>query len=117
MSELVFDRHVALLRAGGDEELLKEIAMIFLEDYPKVLAEIRGALADGDGVRLEQSAHALKGSAANFGAEAVVEAASRLEQMGRAGQVRRNGRGAGASQEFDRLDQALSALRIELEAL
>ena len=67
MPEAAFDRHVALLRVGGDEELLKEIAEIFLEDYPKVLAEIQAALACGDARRLEQSAHTLKGSAGNFG--------------------------------------------------
>ncbi len=117
MPEPAFDRHVALLRVGGDEELLKEIADIFLEDYPKVLAEIQAALACGDARRLEQSAHTLKGSAGNFGAKAVVETASRLEQMGRAGRVDGKGSATPASREVNNLDQALLALRAELEAL
>ena len=117
MAEFAFDRHVALLRVGGDEELLKEIADIFLEDYPKVLEEIQAALACGDARRLEQSAHTLKGSAGNFGAKAVVETASRLEQLGRTGRVDGAAFEAPGSREMNDLGQALLALRAELEAL
>jgi two-component system, sensor histidine kinase and response regulator len=117
MPEPAFDRRVALSRVGGDEELLKEIAEIFLEDYPKVLAEIQAALASGDARRLEQSAHSLKGSAGNFGAKAVVGAASRLEQLGRAGRANGVASEMPASGEMNDLGQALLALRAELEAL
>lgn len=117
MPEPAFDRHFALLRVGGDEELLKEIADIFLEDYPKVFAEIEAALACGDARRLEQSAHTLKGSAGNFGAKAVVETASRLEQMGRTGRLDGDGSETPASREMNDLGQALLTLRAELEAL
>jgi HPt (histidine-containing phosphotransfer) domain-containing protein len=117
MAELALDRHVALLRVGGDEELLKEIATIFLEDYPKILVEIRAAIVGGDAKRLEESAHAMKGSVGNFGARVVVESASRLEQMGRERRVDGDGQGSAAFLELKILDQALSALRMELEAL
>jgi HPt (histidine-containing phosphotransfer) domain-containing protein len=105
------DRRVALLRVGGDAELLKEIAVLFLEDYPRVLAEIRAAIAGGDARQLETSAHTLKGSASNFGAGAVVESALRLEQMGRAGQMNQS------PDVLRSLEAGLSALREELEAL
>ncbi len=96
---------------GGDVELLKEIAIIFLEDYPKVLAEIRDAIADGDAKQLESSAHTLKGSVANFGAAAVVASALQLEQMGRAAQLEQS------SEVLRALEAGLCALRAELEAL
>jgi HPt (histidine-containing phosphotransfer) domain-containing protein len=105
------DRQIALLRVDGDVELLKEIAIIFLEDYPKVLAEIRAAIADGDAKQLEASAHTLKGSVANFGAAAVVASALRLELMGRAALLERS------SEVLRALEAGLCALHAELEAL
>jgi len=105
------DRQVALLRVGGDAELLKEIAVIFLEDYPRVLREIRGAITGNDAKQLETSAHTLKGSVANFGAAAVVASALRLEQMGRAAQLDQS------SDVLHTLEAGLCTLHAELEAL
>jgi HPt (histidine-containing phosphotransfer) domain-containing protein len=118
LPETGLDRHVALSRVGGDEELLKEIAAIFLDDYPKGLAEIREALAGGDAKKLESAAHSMKGSVGNFGAQAAVESAFRLEQMGREKRLQPDGpEAAAAKQACEALEQALSALRLELEAL
>jgi len=100
-----------LSRVGGDAELLKEIAHIFLEDYPRSLNEIRTAIAAGDAKRLETWAHALKGSVANFGARTAVESASRLEQIGHARQM------PPSADSLHALEQSLSALHAELEAL
>ena len=69
------DRQVALSRVGGDAELLKEIAQLFIDDYPRAMADIRQAADRGDAKSLERSAHGLKGSVANFGAPSAVEAA------------------------------------------
>jgi HPt (histidine-containing phosphotransfer) domain-containing protein len=74
---------MALLRAGGNIGVLREIAMLFLDNHGKWLAEIREAAAHGDAQALERGTHGLKGSVANFGAEAAVEAALELEQIGR----------------------------------
>ncbi len=79
----VIDRRAILDRVGGDTELLTEIASLFLGDCPKLLSEIRQAFQQGDLEHLEKAAHALKGSVSNFGAEAAVEAALRVENMGR----------------------------------
>lgn len=79
----VIDLEVALARVGGDQELLRELAGLFLEEAPRMLAEIEKATARRDGKAVESAAHGLKGSAANFGAQATVEAAFRLEQLGR----------------------------------
>jgi HPt (histidine-containing phosphotransfer) domain-containing protein len=105
------DRELALSRVGDDAELLKEIAALFMEDYPSVLAEIRAAAARGDAEGVERAAHGLKGSVANFGAQAAVDAAFQIERMGRAGDLNR------VSEAIDTLARALDALRPELEAL
>jgi HPt (histidine-containing phosphotransfer) domain-containing protein len=105
------DRDLALSRVGEDAELLKEIAALFIEDYPNVMAEIRAAAARGDANGVERAAHGLKGSVANFGAQAAVDAAFQLEQMGRAGDLSR------VSEAIDALARSLDALRPELQAL
>jgi len=107
----MIDRKVALSRVGGDTELLKEIAVLFLDTYPEVLEEIRTATQQGDAQMLERSAHGLKGSVANFGAAAAVDAARQLENMGRTRQMDE------ASQGLRNLELALAGLRPELEAL
>jgi hypothetical protein len=66
---------------------LRRIGRIFVEDCPGMLARIRKAIARGDAEALREEAHALKGSAANFVAPLTVEAAARLEVMGREGNM------------------------------
>jgi two-component system, sensor histidine kinase and response regulator len=84
---MVLNRPVALGRIGGDEELLREIARLFLSEYPALIQEIRSAIDSGDAHMLERSAHSLKGSVANFEACAAVAAAYRLEIIGRSKQL------------------------------
>ena len=105
------DRELALARVGGDVDLLKEIAGLFLEEYPKVLEELRAAAGRGDARSVERTAHGLKGSVANFGADAAVEAARMLEAMGRAQRLEE------APQVMHTLELALAALGTELAAL
>lgn len=82
-----FDLEAALERVGGDQELLKEIAGLFLEDAPGLLDLVRDAIEKNDASALQRAAHSLKGSVANFGAEETVEAAFQLEQMGANGKL------------------------------
>ncbi len=107
----MLDRAVALSRVGDDLDLLREVAQLFLQDYPNSLREIRRALETGDAQLLERSAHGLKGSVANFGARAAVEAALRLESMGRAKSFEQ------AGDALAQLEAALARLRPELEAI
>ena len=105
------DRELALVRVGGDAELLREIAQLFLDDYPKVLADLRAAVECSDPRRVERAAHGLKGSVSHFGARAAVEAARTIEDLGRTGQL------TDISRVVQELEQALEGLRPELEAL
>jgi CheY-like chemotaxis protein len=72
-----------LARVGGDRQLLAEISRLFVDDAPRHLERIGAAIAQRDAEALRRAAHALKGAAANFDAEAVVVAARELEDMGR----------------------------------
>jgi HPt (histidine-containing phosphotransfer) domain-containing protein len=105
------DHEVALARVGGDAELLREIADLFLDDYPNVLVELRAAAERGDAKAVERTAHSLKGSVANFGARSAVDAAFRIESMGRDREL------SEVAQVLQTLEVALAELRPELEAL
>jgi HPt (histidine-containing phosphotransfer) domain-containing protein len=102
-------------RVGGDVEFLQEIAGLFMDDYPRLLDEIRGAVARGDARTLEHAAHTLKGSVANFGAEAAREAAFRLESLGRAGDLKPAPQAySDLEDEIQRFTSALTTLSNEL---
>jgi CheY-like chemotaxis protein len=105
------DESLALSRVGGDVELLKEVIELFLNDYPGTFEKIRNAVAASDVSALEHHAHSLKGSVSTFGANRAFEAAFALEKQGRSGDLR------GAQEGLFQLEQALEALRPELESL
>ncbi|HUT34725.1 MAG TPA: response regulator [Planctomycetota bacterium] len=81
----VFDRHAALRVVGGDADLFREVAGIFLEDCPRRLAEARSALERGDPEGLRRAAHTLKGAAGTICAVGVHRAARDLEDAARQG--------------------------------
>ena len=92
---------VALERLGGDEELLREVARLFLDEYPALMVGIREAVAARDADALQRAAHSLKGSVSNFGADAAYNAALVLEMMGRTRDL------AQAERGLAELDEAL----------
>jgi PAS domain S-box-containing protein len=74
----------SLLKAfDGDWDFLKEVVDIFLHDYPRLLAELKQAHAEGDAEKLMRSAHSLKGMLLNFQAETAADVAFDLEKKGR----------------------------------
>ena len=105
------DESLALSRVGGDVELLKEVIELFLDDYPSTFEKIKGAVASSDASALEHHAHSLKGSVSTFGAGRAFEAAFTLEKQGRSKDL------TGAMDGVLQLQQALEALRPELESL
>jgi signal transduction histidine kinase/DNA-binding response OmpR family regulator len=105
------DESLALSRVGGDVELLKEVVELFLADYPETFEKIKSAVTASDPTALEHHAHSLKGSVSTFGADRAFEAAFALEKQGRSRDM------SGAEQGVVALEQALAALRPELEHL
>jgi CheY-like chemotaxis protein len=98
----------ALSRAGGDLELFRELASVFLSDTPALLQSIENAVAASDWDRLERDAHRLKGAVGNFDAAPLAELASRLETVARLRQSNSTGNlCAEINREFTRLTHAL----------
>ena len=89
---------------GGDEELIAELAGLFVEDAPSQLEDIRGAILQGDTGALNEAAHKLKGAVANFGAAVAQELAYTLEKMGREGHL------VAASATFEALEREMGRL-------
>ena len=111
----VLDRNALMERVDGDVDFLQEIAGLFLEDCPKLLADIRSAVTGGDAHGLEHAAHTLKGSISNFGAEPARQAALRLEALGRSGDLKPAPEALSTlEEEVQRFTTALGALSREL---
>ncbi len=72
------------LNPGDNDEFLREIAGIFLEDTPQRIAELEKSLAAGDTQTFVRAAHSIKGSSSNLGANAVRATAEKLEHKSRA---------------------------------
>ncbi len=66
MEERVFDLEAALEMMGDDQDLLKEVARMFVDNAPQSFGEISAALAAGDLTALKRGAHTLKGLFATF---------------------------------------------------
>jgi CheY-like chemotaxis protein/HPt (histidine-containing phosphotransfer) domain-containing protein len=116
-SDGVINKAAILARVDGDLELLRELVELFLRDHPRRLDEIREAVAQGLTVDLERAAHALKGSVGNFGAKDAVEAARRLETMGRDDELSSSGGQARAEQAYAQLEAELTRLESALLTL
>ncbi len=106
--DAVFDVDAVLKSLDGDFDLLREIAGIFQEQSAKHMEKIRDGIARQDAKKVERAAHALRGAAANLLARGVVDAASRLEEIGRSGSVE------GSKEALASLEEALGKLQIAL---
>ncbi len=69
----------------GKESLIDELIDLFAADLPKRLSAIAEAIDHADASALALQAHALRGGAANFGANRLDELCSMLEEIGRRG--------------------------------
>ena len=99
------------LNPDDNDEFLREIAGIFIEDTPQRIAELEQSLSAGDLTKFTRAAHSIKGSSSNLGAMALRAAAEKLEHHARAegftdvGVLLSN-----LKAEFDRAQVALTTL-------
>ena len=105
----VFDREAALLRVGGDMDLLREIGALFLEESAPAISDLRTAVSARDPVNIERRAHGLKGSISTFGSGAAFQAALELEQQGRRHDL------ADVELSMQRFETSLASLCSELQ--
>jgi HPt (histidine-containing phosphotransfer) domain-containing protein len=76
-----------LAAADGDVELAHELAVVFLEDLPMMLAKLRAAASAGNVSALRASAHTVKGASATLGFEEVALEARALEMSAPGGEM------------------------------
>ena len=110
-AETPFNLQAALERVEGDQELLSEMASLFLTEYPRFLQQLHQAIAENDAETVTYTAHTLKGSVGNFVDEETATAAWVLEKMGREGELAR------APFALARLESALARLTPALAKL
>ena len=83
MDKVVIDWAVyAELRDRTGAEFVAELVDTFLEEGPGMLAELRGARADGNSERFRRAAHSLKTNGNTFGALKLAALARELELKG-----------------------------------
>ena len=75
------------LDTTGGDVLLHKILQAFLESAPNNMHQLEQAITNGDADSLRQSAHALKSSSGNIGAENLSALLKQLEADGRTGEL------------------------------
>jgi CheY-like chemotaxis protein len=87
VDESVMNCQAALDRVRGDQQALRQLAGLFTEECRQLLGDMRRAIANQDATLLRRSAHTLRGSAAIFAAESTIDAAMKVEELGRQGDL------------------------------
>ena len=106
------DLERALQALDGNAELLKDLANMFVEDAPVLLAQLKNALVDECPTRARAVVHGLKGLAATFYAKTGVEIAQRLEDAAGEGDLSLFFKG-----ELEQLERSIGSIMSEFEAL
>ena len=82
-----WDVETALARVGGDQVLLADLAKIFCDQSPRLMAAIDAAVDQKSLVNLKRAAHSLRSAIATFAAQEASETAATLEQFSRPEEV------------------------------
>ncbi len=104
----IWDTEQTLARLDGDQDLLCQLADLFVTQGPKEMREVQEALQQGDASRLARAAHKLKGSVIQFSASSVIAAVKELDEVSRSGNLQAAAAAFAKLQpEVDRLKHAL----------
>jgi len=82
VSEIDVGTFEALKRTAG-ADFIDELVDTFLEDAPKLMADMRSALLAGNSEAFRRAAHSLKSNGATFGAQRLADLSRQLEILGR----------------------------------
>lgn len=103
-----FEWQEALADLDGDEEILRDLAGVFLAEADAMMAAVRNAVARRDATELRRAAHSLKGAVRVFHADHAAAAALYLEALGRDADFRDTDRAlAELEEEVGRLGREL----------
>lgn len=87
----IFDMDEFVRRNLGDLDLCCEVASIFIDCAPEYIKSIRKAAIAQDCEKLRQSAHKLRGAAANLSLSLVSETSSLIESAAESGDLEKAG--------------------------
>ena len=91
-------------------ELVKTLVNLYLEDSPKLIAEMQRSSLEKDAAVLERSAHTLKGNSNQMGAFTLAGACYELEKIGKAKSVE------GGAEQIKRIEAEFARVSRELES-
>jgi two-component system, sensor histidine kinase and response regulator len=83
MPKSIMDLTELLERVENDRELIRDLLLIFKQEFPRHLRSLRDAVDSMDGKKVAAEAHTMKGMLSNLAASSAASAAARLEQLGR----------------------------------
>jgi HPt (histidine-containing phosphotransfer) domain-containing protein len=102
-------RVAELTEIFGDAQSVRELFDEFFQELDPRLDTLRNGLAEGRPDLVDTAAHAIKGSSANLGADAVRDCARTVEDLARANQLQN------VEPLLDRLESELTRLRAWIE--
>jgi CheY-like chemotaxis protein len=108
------DTATALALLEGDEALFAELVDVYFGELPRLLGELRGALAAGELSAVGHRADRLSGVAKTLSARAACDAAVRLEEASAKGdRAAVSEASTEVESQFSRLQVALAGLRLQ----
>jgi len=99
------------LKQMSGDDFINELIDTFLEDAPKMIAEIKSGLAANNADTFRRAAHSMKSNAATFGASQLAELAKELEMLGKENKLQETGG------KLKSLEEAYESVRDELTGL
>ncbi|GAB6061018.1 response regulator [Desulfonatronum parangueonense] len=108
-AQSLFDRPALLARCMNDEDLVRDVLKVFLDNMPQRFQELRAALKAADPSAARLLTHTIKGASGNVGAEAMHTLAEKMEDAARAGNLEAVRELMGDLEErFERMKEAVS---------
>ena len=108
-AELSLNVPELLSRVDNDRELMRELLQLFRDECPRLMQLLEAAVSKQEMRAVETTSHSLKGMLANLSASRAASAASRLEELGRAGKPSQ------LKGELAVLESEVAVLLLELE--
>ncbi len=99
------------LKEATGADFIDELVDTFLEDAPKLMAELQSALQKQDAEVFRRAAHSLKSNSATFGASRLSGLAKELEMLGKEQKL------GEAAAKLPAVEEALQATELELKGL
>jgi len=99
------------LKEMSGDDFINELIDTFLEDAPKMIADINSGFATNNADTFRRAAHSMKSNAATFGASQLAALSKELEMLGKENKVHE------AGDRLKALEEAYASVCDELKGL